>query len=176
MNNQKYKVLKEFEGLEVGAIVAVNVFADLSSDEIDNLIADGTIEIVSETVDEKYIVTQEHLDNNLYFASLGIPVGTEVQYDPSVVISREEAINQGIDVEAIEAEDLKEKENSGANVDDIETAIPTKDKIYMGKKVVSEREHDVNGKSYVEIRLEDGSTSDLTHEQYKSDITEVEVQ
>lgn len=52
---------------------------------------------------EKYIVTQEHIDANPFFASLNIPVGTEVEYDPAVVISREEAIARGIDVEAVEA-------------------------------------------------------------------------
>jgi hypothetical protein len=54
-------------------------------------------------MNDKYIVTQEHIDSNPFFASLNVPVGTEVEYDPSVVISREEAIARGIDVEAVEA-------------------------------------------------------------------------
>ncbi len=132
---------------------------------------------------EKYVVTQENLDDNKFFATLGIPVGAEVEYDPAVVISREEAIAQGIDVEKVEkeaeeAEALKKKEAEEAEAkkkaDEEEeakksagvvTAPKEPKRFYEKKLIVAEYPREVNGKTYHHVRLADGSTQDLTDEQ-----------
>lgn len=54
--------------------------------------------------DNMHTVTQADLDSNEVFAGLGYKVGDQVPFDPAVVISREAAIEQGIDVERIEYE------------------------------------------------------------------------
>lgn len=48
----------------------------------------------------------------------------------------------------------------------------TKPKFYQGKEVLSEGTHEVNGKEYKTIRLVDGSTYDLTDEEYALQVTE----
>lgn len=53
---------------------------------------------------ETYTVTKEDLENNEYFASLGFKVGEVVPFNPAVVISRDEAKAQGIDVDRVEYE------------------------------------------------------------------------
>lgn len=45
-------------------------------------------------------------------------------------------------------------------------------KKYMGKEVLAEGEREVNGKKYIHIRLIDGSTHDLTEEDYKLQVIE----
>lgn len=51
-----------------------------------------------------YQITQEHLDKNPILKEIGLEVGSQVEYDPEVVVSREKAIELGIDVERIEYE------------------------------------------------------------------------
>ncbi len=45
-------------------------------------------------------------------------------------------------------------------------------KKYMGKNIISESTREVNGKEYIYIRLEDGTTHDLTEDDYKLQVTE----
>lgn len=51
-----------------------------------------------------FTITQQDLDSNEVLAGLGYKAGDQVAFDPKVVISREAAIEQGIDVERIEYE------------------------------------------------------------------------
>lgn len=51
-----------------------------------------------------------------------------------------------------------------------ETADVEKKKLYMGKEVISDTTREVNGVTYHVLRLEDGSTHDLTVEDYATHI------
>lgn len=162
----------------------------------------------------EHTVTEEDLDNNPYFASLGAEVGEVVGFDPATVLTREDAIAVGIDVEAIEADALANKKDevytgpmakykitgvadytdeAGTKTGELEIGsiqelpVPVGDvfvgqgvaekiveapaevepkKFYEGKLVVVDSYRTVNDKQYHHIRLEDGTTQDLTNEQY----------
>lgn len=45
-------------------------------------------------------------------------------------------------------------------------------KQYMGKEIISESTRIVNDREYIHIRLIDGTTHDLTSEQYALEVTE----
>lgn len=171
METIKYKVLKEFGELKEGEVFARDSF-DETDERMEEMVAEGILELVAEN--DKFVVTQDHLDSNPFFASLGIPVGTELEYDPTVVISREDAIAQGIDVETIEKETLAAKEKEEESNDNVGVAPSGPEKTLDGKKVISETNRIVNEKTYHVIRLEDGSTQDLTDEEYEAKVKVVE--
>ena len=79
---------KDDEGIDEGA-------DDEDEDEEDDKDAD-------KSHFDFHVVTQEDLDNNPFFATLGVPVGTQVEYDPAVVVSREIAIEK-LGLEAVES-------------------------------------------------------------------------
>lgn len=60
----------------------------------------------------------------------------------------------------------------GAGAGDGEVTIDApKVKMFEGKQVISDTNREVNGKSYHTVRLEDGSSQDLTDEEYDLKVT-----
>lgn len=98
----RYNAGEERPRVEVVPEAAAAAAAGESSEQKkdDEGIDEGADDEDEET--DKHVVTQEDLDNNPFFATLGIAVGTEVEYDPATVVSREVAIEK-LGLEVVEA-------------------------------------------------------------------------
>ena len=95
------------------------------------------------------------------------------------MIKEEETTPEVVDVEDVieeettpEVEEMEEimSEDSGEaeGITSVEETTPeVTAKTYMGKEVISEGTRMLNGKEYITIRLSDGSTYDLTSEEYE---------
>lgn len=163
----KYTVVKDFGEYKAGDVIEFN--QDNFDKTEQELVAEGLVAPEADEVEHE--VTQADLDANEYFASLGIAVGTLVPYDPSVVISREEAIAQGIDVDAIEAKIAADKQATDDAAKEQEQQAEASlviGKTYAAKIVTSESSRETNGKTYHSITLDDGTTTDITDDEYQA--------
>lgn len=87
----------------------------------------------------------------------------EVEKEEIEVVSREEMVdNLGEEAVAkIESEAIEYKNELNDSIK----------KQYQGKEIITEGNREVNGKVFINIRLIDGSTHDLTSEEYSLQVT-----
>jgi hypothetical protein len=104
---------------------------------------------------DKYLIRQA--DSNLEADGEG-EVIFPIEID-TPILSREEMVAEVGEEEVAKIE--SEAEEIG-----VENILITS-KTYMGKEILAESSRTVNDKEYIHIRLADGSTYDLTEEEYK---------
>ena len=153
-----YKVLKEFGDMKVDEIINIEVDQfDASAEEIANYIKDGVLEEVK----------QEEYDGPMgKYEITGVAEYTDEKGD----VMGELEIGSIQELPVVIGNTFVEK--GVAKVYD-EHAVPTPTpsvsepkKFYEGKLIISEFSRQLNDKNYHSIRLEDGTTQDLTDEQY----------
>lgn len=82
-------------------------------------------------------------------------------------------VNGGFVEIVADEEDKDEEENEGSEEEDVGT-VPAKVLMYKGKKIITSAPRVVNGVTHQEVKLEDGTTFDLSEEEYKTDVSVAE--
>lgn len=172
---KKYKVVGEgIDGLELGSVVLESVF---NGSEVEDYLAEGRLEEYTKEdvkpydgpmVKVKFLKDYEVINENKEKTGEIIPAGIEAEVPEPVVAY---LVEDGV------AEVFVEKTpDTGADVppatetaeEEVLPVAPTslKIKTLEGKEVVSDVMRTVNDKQYHHVRLIDGTTQDLTDEEY----------
>lgn len=180
MESVKYKVLKAFEftrddeqkfSFEEGAeIDAQSIFTD---EQLGGFIKDGSLELIVPEGDVydgpmgQYKITgeAEYTDEN------GDPTGFlevgSIQTLPEPI--GEQFVADGVAEKVVENTTDNTTNSASLNPPTSGDVLPPKS--FEGKEIVSDVTRDVNGKTYHHIRLLDGTTQDLTDEEYASKVS-----
>lgn len=175
-----YKVAKEYEGLALGQEISTDEnTSEAEQVKFDELVAEGVLEVVDEKgvvydgpmADYKVLQEFPLKDENGEVTgtaevgsvlNLPVPVGEGLTNDGLV----EAYVNVDNASDATVQADHANEEQAA---DDIATDEPVK--LYDGKRVISEGVREVEGKVFHTLRLEDGSTYDVTDEDYETKVT-----
>lgn len=149
------KVLKEWGDFKEGDVI------DTSKDnfeatqvEVDLLIEQGVFEI-SESTDDS--VQSENAGADVSPENTSVGDSADDSTDDTDDSSDDSTVEKTDDTDDSADEEIS-SEDTGS------------EKTYMGKKIISENNRELNDKTYIEIRLEDGSTHDLTSDQYEAEV------
>lgn len=145
-------------------------------------------------MENKPLITEE--DYTLELQDKGYVIGDEMPFPPIIgekeVIVDQDFIDSQIDESVRESlnvgdsfmmpilGEIPRKESATKTSSTTTEVIPevpdlsgtshVKVRTYMGKPIISEDTREVNGKTYNVVRLEDGSTHDLTVEEYEREV------
>lgn len=161
-SNKNYKVLKDFMFEDIDLVadtVLSSEFFDNNEDVIRAQVEEGNIEEVGQSEEytgplAKYKITGEAIYVDEHGTRAGLLEIDSIQVLPVKI--GEQFVKDGV------AEEVVEKD---VDQEDKLTAIP-KVKILEGKKIIAEYPRTINEKTYHHVRLEDGTTQDLTDEEY----------
>lgn len=157
----QYNVLKDFEGHTAGEIIDGNN-TTLQPLEIAAFITDGTLDpIVNEDDYEDVVVDQAFLDANPDAVAAGVELGATIQV-PKTETSEEAEV---VDDEQEEEDDKVEVEETAYLPENVTPSVAL---VYNGQEVVSNGIREVNGIEYHSLRLADGTTTDVTDEEYET--------
>lgn len=153
-----YVVSKDFDDFKTGEVIEVSSW--LVTD-IQDRVTEGFIrEYIEEDGMEDFTVTQDYLDMN---PGLVFEVG-EVIKVPKIILPTEEVVSN-------------EKELPSEEPASVETPLPaveavrtpeSKSMYHAGKLVISDTMRTVGESEVHQVRLEDGSTMDLSDEDYNA--------
>lgn len=139
----KYKFLKDYEEFKADAVVDTDLIGDVDQAKVDELIADGTLEVFVEEVAPK--------------------VGDVCTFDDG----RTGTLQTGEgDALVCVADEVQAKVDDTANT--TATAEKAPEYHFNGKLVISCTTRTVNEKEVKHVRLEDGTESDLSSEEYEA--------
>lgn len=109
---------------------------------------------------EDEIVTPELYDLYPEFSAIGLKVGELIPV----------GFAYGTDDEDVEEEIAEDDGAVDSETDSISAPQDAEEKHYGGKLVISDGFREVNDRRFHHIRLEDGSTNDLTDEEYDKNV------
>jgi hypothetical protein len=149
----KYLVNKDFGDVKAGEEIEITAESQgWTPEQVAEKIQDGTLSPeITDVEYEDHTVTAEDLIANPAFEAQGIKVGDIIQLPK---ITQDDVIVK---------EPIEESSNEDETIKDVEEVSKT----YLGQTVISEDIRNVNGKDYHVIRVTDGSTYDLTDEEYE---------
>lgn len=183
MDTPKYLVLKAFGNLKEGDVVSYTDFDETMNEEIfAEKIRNKELELILESVPDvydgpigKYKVVGEifPLNDDGSQQEKALELGSIHELPVNI---GDDFIGKGLMEEVVEDESTGTRMSDGAQINPSEAKIESTDvstaptKTLDGKVVIGESTREVNGKEYHHIRLEDGTTQDLTDVDYEEKV------
>lgn len=163
-----YKVLKDLDAHVAGETIDG---AGYTSEQLAELIADGTLEpVINEDAYETVEVDQAYLDAHPEEVANGMKLGDTLTRLKNPPADPAAPAVEGADTTEADAAAEKPAEEADveASAEEAAPALPVENTMrYQGKDVIATNDHEVNGVTYHEVRLADGSTYDLNDEDFK---------